>query len=114
MNPDIFNKVNLGSVTETTNGEAFDTSRLSRSTVLISALTNGSGTGTGSQLFVTVDVSHNGSDWWTVDNRRYESGTARQKDTFGYEAHHPFMRTVAIGSNIDTMNVSTIITGRGV
>ena len=114
MAVDILSQVNLGSVTSTSNGSTFNMSRITRKSVFITALTNGSGTGTGSQLFVNVDASPEGTTWFNLDNKRYESGTATQDDVFSYESHFPFMRTVAIGSNIGTFNVSTTIVGRGV
>jgi len=111
---DIFNQTDLGSVTVTSAGSGLDVSRITRKTVFVTALSNGSGTGTGSQLFVNVDTSFNNSDWFTVDSKRYESGTATQSDIFSYAEHFPFIRTVAIGSNTGAFNVSTVVTGRGV
>jgi len=111
---DIFSGMSLSNAKTTTNGSSYDTSRLTRKTVFVSALTNGSGTGAGSQLYVNIEASPNNSYWWVVDSKRYESGTSVQTDIFSYDAHFPYMRVSAIGSNVGTFNVSAIITGRGV
>jgi len=114
MAADIFNKTNLDAVAASTTGSTFDVSRLTRKTIFVNVLTNGSGTVTGSQLFVDIDGSTDDSTWQTIDNKRYESGTAAQDDIFSYNSHFPYMRTRAIGSNVDTFTVSTVVTGRGV
>tara|TARA_R110000824_G_scaffold186081_1_gene367350 strand:- start:229 stop:573 length:345 start_codon:yes stop_codon:yes gene_type:complete len=114
MIADIYSKVNLSAVTSSTVGSSAVVSRLKSKSVFITALTNGSGTGTGSQLFVTVDASPDDSTWYTIDSKRYESGTATQDDVFSYDSHFPFIRTTTIGSNIGALSVSTTITGRGV
>ena len=115
MIADIFNQVSIGSGTSVTAiGSAFDTSRLSRTTVFISALSAGSGTSTGSQLYVNVEASYNGSDWFVVDNKRFESGPSTQTDVFSYSIYFPWMRTQVIGSNVGAFDTQTVITGRGV
>lgn len=115
MNPDIFNQVSIQSGTSTTStGSAFDTSRLARKAVFIHTLTNGSGTGAGSQLFVNIEASPDNSTWFIVDNIRYESGTSAQTDVYPYPEHFPYMRTSVIGSNIGAFDITTTITGRGV
>jgi len=110
--------VNIQSGTaHATSGASLNTSELTRKSVFITALTDGSGTGTGSQLFVEIHVSPDGNflgEENIIDSKRYESGTATQLDVFSYNSHFPFMRTQMIGSNVANMDVSTTITGRGI
>jgi len=113
MTADIFNKASISATNSTAVGSAFNIERITNKSVFISALTAGSGTGTGSQLFVTIDVSPDNTNWFTIDNKRYESGTATQTDVFSYNSHFPFIRTQAIGSNVGAMSVTTTVTGRG-
>lgn len=114
MNPDIFSKISLNAAAATATGSVFNTSRLARKTVFVNVTTNGSGTGAGSQLFVTIDGSADNSVWQTIDNKRYESGTAAQDDIFSYNSHFPYMRTTTTGANVGAFTTSTVITGRGV
>lgn len=115
VNADIFNQVSITSGTSSSSvGSAFDISRLTRKSIFISVLTNGSGTGAGSQLFVNVDASPDNITWYTLDNVRYESGTSTQSDVFSYAEHIPYIRTEVIGSNIGAFESNTTITGRGV
>ncbi|MHA1876726.1 MAG: hypothetical protein ACTSUC_09820 [Promethearchaeota archaeon] len=111
---DIFNQMSLSGVSSTTTGSSYDVSRLTRKSVFVSAITDGSGTATGSQIFVLVEASPDNSSWYTLDTKRYESGTATQNDIFSYNSHFPYMRTQVIGSNVNTFSVDTTITGRGV
>lgn len=117
MIADIFNQTNIESGTSAITGSVYDVSRLTRKTVHITALTDGSGTGAGSQLFVNIELSHNGGfngEEDRIDRIRYESGTATQTDTFSYDAHFPFIRTSIDLDNVGDVDVSTVITGRGV
>jgi len=118
MYPDIFNAVSIISGTSASSvGSFYDISRLTRKSVFISVLTDGSGTSTGSQLFVNVEAtptSGTNAEWYIVDNVRYESGTAVQQDVFSYVSHLPLIRTKVIGSNVGVFECTTTITGRGI
>lgn len=105
---DIFNKVNLGSVTTNTNGSSFDISRLTRKSVFVEVQA-------GSNATVNVEASHNGvfgGEEQTLDSKTYASGTDQQNDTFSYNSHFPFIRTTLTNASGTTVN--TTITGRGV
>ncbi len=115
VNADIFNQVSIISGTSVdSNGSSFDVSRLTRKSIFINAITDGSGTGAGSQLFVDIEASADNSIWQILDRKRYESGTAAQEDIFSYNSHFPFMRTSVTGTKVDDFDVTTTITGRGV
>ena len=102
---DIFNQINLGSVTTNANGSGLDTSRLTRKSVFVQLLA-------GSNATVNIEASHNNIDWSSLDSKTYSSGTAVQKDIFSYVSHFPYMRTTT--TNLSGTTVSTVITGRGV
>ncbi len=114
--PFVVTNIESGTATATS-GASVNTSNLTRKTVHITALTNGSGTGAGSQLFVNIEASHNGGfdgEEDRIDRIRYESGTATQTDIFSYDEHLPFIRTSIDLTNVGAVDVSTVITGRGV
>lgn len=113
MVSDILNIVNLGSVAVNTTGSGVDISRIARTTIFSSILTDLSGAAT-TDLTFNVDVSSNNSEWGTLDTKTYASGTAIQQDVWSYNSNFPWIRTATTNSSGTNTVVSTVVTGRGV
>ena len=97
------NVTNLNAVTSATNGASVDVSDYKNKTVYVNVSVN-----TGA-VTVTIEVSPDGTTWWTHDSKTYTSATGL--DIWEIMSHHPYMRvTTSAHSNA---TVTAYITGRG-
>ncbi len=112
MVADIINNINMGSIAADDTGSGLDVGRITRKSVFVRILSDASGAGNADPT-VNIDASYNDSEWFTLDTKAYSSGTTVQTDVFSYNSHFPWMKT-ALTNVSGTVNLSTIITGRGV
>ena len=97
------NVTNLNAVTSDTDGASVDVSDYKNKTVYVNVSVN-----TGA-VTVTIEVSPDGTTWWTYDSKTYTSATGL--DSWEIMSHHPYMRVTT--STHSNATVTAYITGRG-
>jgi len=93
---------NLAAVTSATNGSKVDTRWYVYKSIFITV------TGNTGAVTVSIEASHNGTDWFAVDAKTYSATNGT--DIYSYASYFPYMRTKTTSQSNST--VSTVITGR--